>query len=168
MQNNSDCPIRVARKARGLTLRKMAAEAGVHVQALYLNECGCYPTILPDILRYMVDVLGSENTEVSRAYDTFVLEKRVQFGNSHAMSDYTLGHLGEPRIHPFIAFRDSLELSRLGFAKGACVQPAVLYNVENCRCKRVPGQLIEALQDCRLPRVVIIELCLRFEEWCFE
>lgn len=168
MQRNTTNPIRVARTERGWTLREMASKAGVHVQALYLNECGCYPTVLPSVLRLMVHVLNCNPAEVERAYKKFVAHKRLAFGGGHALNFYTLDHLGEPRIHPVLALRDSLGLSRLGFAKSICVQPTVMYNVENCLCKRLPPELVGALADAGLPRTVLIELCLRYEEWCFD
>lgn len=168
MQRNGTNPIRVARKERGWTLKEMAQKAGVHVQALYLNECGCYPHILPSVLRLMVHVLDRNPAQVEREYKKFVADKRLTFGGNHALDFYTLAHLGEPRIHPLVAFRDSLKLSRMMFAKSLCVQPTMLYNVEKCQARKIPLELIEALKDAGLPRTVLLELCLRYEDWCFD
>jgi DNA-binding XRE family transcriptional regulator len=168
MQKNATNPIRVARKERGWTLKEMAAKAGVHVQALYLNECGCYPHVLPSVLRLMVHVLDRNPAQVEKEYNKFVADKRLTFGGDHALNFYTLDHLGEPRIHPLLAFRDSLRLSRMGFAKAICVQPTMLYNVENCQARRLPSELLKALKDAGLSRQVLLELSLRYEDWCFD
>lgn len=54
------------------------------------------------------------------------------------------------------------------FAKSLCVQPTMLYNVEKCQARKIPLELIEALKDAGLPRTVLLELCLRYEDWCFD
>lgn len=144
----------------------MAKKAGVHVQALYLNECGCYPTVLPDILDCIVRELRHDPETVERHYKVYVERKRKAFGETHGFKFLTVDDLGEPGgTHPVIAFREQLELSRMGFAKQACIQPTLLYNVEYCRSKRIPNQVVDAMLKAGLAPVVVMELCSRYEEW---
>lgn len=165
MDVNATNPIRVARKARGWTLRYMAKQANVHVQALYLNECGCYPAILPSITRCLIFELKCQSEQIDKAYDYFIHHKRKVSGEEFSLSTKRIDDLGEPEYHPFIQFRQALGLSRMGFAKNFCVQPTILYNLEEAKSVSIPKQVQEALRESNLPIIVLDELRTRYEDW---
>lgn len=163
-------PIKRVRLAHNKTLEEFSLAAGVHVQALYLNEQGVYPNILPAIERYLMK-LGEDPNDLNTQYLEFQNDKRRTIGAFLELKDYvTL----EPRYdegHPFVGFRESLgtpshePFSRMGFAKSFCVHPAQLYRLEKGGTKHLPEQLREALTTAGLPGNVIAELESRCEEY---
>lgn len=165
MQNNqiNHNPIRRVRVKEGKTLVELAADCGVHLQALYLNECGVYPTILPSILTCLIR-LGYSGSVLEKDYQMFVHNKRVSSGVFFELSSYTL----PPPVgtqHPFISFRKSLELSRMGFCKSFCVHPASMHKVEHEQVQCLPRQVIEALNEAGLSEQTTEELDYRVREW---
>lgn len=163
MQNNQINPIRRVRVKEGKTLVEFAADCGVHLQALYLNECGVYPTILPSIL-IRLNHLGYSGSVLEPDYQVFVKSKREASGVRHSL---TLYELPPPvgTVHPFISFRKSLKLSRMGFCKSFCVHPASMHKVEHEQVVQLPSQVIEALGQAGLSERVIDELDYRVKEW---
>ncbi len=156
-----ESPIRRIRISQGRTLVEFADDCGVNYQALYLNECGVYPTILPTVLRHLVGLEGNEDTLVDE-YEEFCIQKRITFGEAHSSTELP------PPVgtqHPFISFRMKLGLSRSKLAKSLCVHPAGLYRLELGLMKHLPGDLREALQVAGFSTTLIEELDYRTEEW---
>lgn len=161
-------PIKGVRLAHHETLEEFSAHAGIHIQALYLNERGVYPNILPKLENYIVS-LGEDRDTLNERYLEFQKERRLAAGDRYALAGY---QLGEPRYdegHPFVIFRESLDpgepVSRMAFAKNFCVHPAQLHRLETGATKHLPEQLKEALQRAGLPDIVIGELESRCEEY---
>lgn len=155
-------PVHRLRQEERLTLAQFADRAGVHLQAVFLNERGVYPTILPSILSYM-HRLRPEGRGWQSEYTAYVLEKRLEFGAHYDLPNTQLG----PPVgsNPFRGWRDQYDLSRMAVAKGLCVHPASLYKVEHDETKHLPEQLVVALKVAGMPSMVIEELQFRLEEW---
>lgn len=156
------CPVTRARLNARQTLAEAAQEAGVHLQAFFLQEKGVYSNILPAICRW----LENHNLSpvlVSAEYFLWQKEGRRATGEEYAFSIY---EWNEPLdLHPFIQFRMSLPMSRMQFAKRLGVHPNSLYRLEHNQTRNLPEQLIEALQDAGLPRHALDELRFRVKEW---
>lgn len=152
---------------------ELAHKAGVHPQALLLNEAGCYNHILPSIRRVME--LGPRPVEEDRQYRMFQTEKRRKSGQLLLFKEKTLTDLGPPtEKHPLIEFRNHLYslryingISRMGLAKAICVQPAELYLLERGEKKTFSEQLRMGLQEAGLPATVVGELEYRTEEYAW-
>lgn len=155
-------PIRVIRKRQQLTLEEMAAACGVHLQAVYLNERGCYHGVLPVIRQWIIkqgyepELLDSEYIE----YQTYV---RKEFGKSVNSDTYQVQ--APTPLHPFIQFRTDLGQSRMGIAKVLAVHPAGLYRLERAEAHGLSGQLKIALHDAGFRDWVIQELDYRCGEF---
>lgn len=159
-------PIRLARQSSPeKTLEAFSRRCGVHKQALYLNERGVYPDILPSILPVLIE-LGYEEKSVQSSYHDFQRLRRIARGQLDRLDETT--ELGEPLPHlghPFVQFRLALGLARLGFAKEYCVHPASLHKLETGSAIHISEQLREALTVAGLPATVIAELNSRCEEY---
>ena len=158
----SDNPIRRLRLDQGMTLEQFSDACGIHLQAVYLNEMGMYPTILPSVLEAMryYGVSGSKSEE---EYQDYVKDKRYNFGEEH--SPY---NLGSPEISSssIKTFRVSLGYSTaFGFAKAICINPTVVRRVEFGKALEFPGQLNFALRDIQMDPSDIEELELRHQEF---
>src|SRR2546423_931364 len=120
-------PVRLARVSLGLTLEAVSELASVHVQAWYLTECGCYTEIPPAISSYL-QRKGIHLGELQADYTGFVVGTRTRF--SRAFGPFN----SLPKVNclesPVVTWRGTLNLSRAALAKGACIQPAVLYKCE--------------------------------------
>ena len=141
-------PIREIRIREGKTLEHFAFECGVTLQAVYLNECGVYPNVLPSILRRLTTYYELQESDLNRDYERFVKQKRLQFNERY--SPYKTPE-SDCTKSPIQLFRKLLTLSRVGFAKGICVQPTLLYKVEEAKIDVIPGQIAMALRDIQLP-----------------
>ncbi len=140
---------------------QFAGDCDVNYQALYLNECGVYPTILPAILDCLRR-LDNDPSQLELEYTEFRLNKRHEFGALHSHKELP------PPVgtkHPFAAFRDVLGLSRSNTAKKLCVHPAGLYRLELGLMKHLPGDVREALLVAGFPGTLVDELDFRTEEW---
>lgn len=154
-------PIYLARTERGQSVRKFAADAGVHYQAVYLSECGVYAAMLPVILDHLVS-LGYNREEVKKQYRAYIKEKRATLKDSKDWSVVKLPPSSQ--LHPFREFREYLDFSRAAFGKTFCVQIAQLYRLENADLKSMPFQLEGALRDVGFTEELIVELNERIEE----
>jgi transcriptional regulator with XRE-family HTH domain len=157
----SDNPIRLLRLSEHKTLEAFAAECGIHLQAVYLNEMGMYPTILPSIMVVMKHYGLSESEEDS--YQDYVRRTRYDFGESHVPYE-----IGEPSmsVSSIRQLRGSLGISTaFGFAKAICVNPTLIRNVEFGRVEVFSGQLNFALRDIQLDPSDIEELSYRHQEF---
>lgn len=158
-------PIRLARMAsQEKTLESFSKRCGVHKQALYLNECGVYPDVLPSIMATLL-VLGWDEQSIRRGYRDFQREKRVARGELDNLSSVEIGPPNLELGHPFVQFRASLGHARLGFAKEYCVHPASLHKLEIGSAIHLPEQVVEALTVAGASASVITELNERCEEY---
>lgn len=151
------------REAENKTLQQFSTLIGIHLQALYLNESGVYPTILPVVGSYM-SRKGYNLEEMEIAYQEFVSERREEFFEKWAPYSLPEPFLGDS---PVGKWRATLGLSRAGLAKGLCVHPGQLHRVETGRAQALPNQLVEALKAVRFPDDLIEELNDRVEEYYF-
>lgn len=154
-------PIKAARSKAGLTLLQASKQAGVHLQAFFLQEQGVYPEILPAVQSWLV--LHEYDVKVAtEEYHEFQRAKRRDNGERFGLAVY---ELGPPEwANQFVQFRSSLGVSRMGFAKDFCVHPGLLYRLERGISKALPQQVADALSDAGLPDWVIEELNYRIKE----
>lgn len=160
-------PIRRIRTKEGKSLVEFGEDCGVQFQALYLNECGVYPHILPSILAHLTRLGYDNHVELQREYNEFVTQKRGEAYFKFDLGNYTLP---PPTgvLHPILALRETIAfggLSRIGFAKAFCVHPASLYKLEFGDSQHLPAQLRVALLEAGLPDTVVDELDFRIGEW---
>lgn len=157
----SGSPVRIARKRIGKTVEGAAAEAGIHWQAWYLTECGVYNDVPPAIDEYFYQrgyiLIGSE-------YNEFRCRNQRDFGLLYLVNK------GLPpvdnSVSPMTSYREWVGCrSRSFFAKGLCVQPAVLYLLELGKCKTLPGQLRSALLIAGVSEEDVDELDSRTEDY---
>ncbi len=154
-------PIKAARSKAGLTLLQASKEAGVHLQAFFLQEQGVYPEILPAIQSWLA-LHEYDISVATEEYHEFQRAKRKDNGERLGLSVY---ELGPPEgTNQFVQFRSALGLSRMGFAKDFCLHPGLLYRVEHGISKTLPQQVASALKDAGLPAWVIDELNYRIKE----
>ena len=136
-------PIKRARKAAGMTQKSFSTACKIHPQAVLLNEAGCYPSILPAIVSWLKSN-GYNDEELAREYQGFVIEKRQAFGTKINFEEFNWDRF-DFKLHPIVVFRLKLGLSRMGFAKAICIQPAFCYKLENGEAISLSGQIKEAL-----------------------
>lgn len=154
-------PIRQVREQLGLSLDDMSKAIGCHLQALYMNESGVYPSILPEILHWLVG-RGYNRVELLLQYDEFVDKTRESFRNKYY--PYELPKPDALRC-PLRLWRESLGISRAGLAKGLCVQPSLLYRVEQGKAQSLPSQLRQALLYVGMTKEDVNELNYRTAEF---
>lgn len=139
---------------------------GVHLQTLYLNECGVFPTVLPRIKSSVIKKCNVDPDELDKDYKEFVLSKRRLFAKKYKNK---INILPEPDLtaSPFKYYRESLgaNVSRMGFAKDICVEPAGLYRLERVPLNKLPGRLTEALLQVGLTPDNLEELEERTNEF---
>jgi hypothetical protein len=146
-----------------LTLEEFSRECKIHLQAVYLNEMGMYPTILPSILTRMVDHYGVLGSEAEEQYQYYVFNKRFSFGEEHLPYKLPEPNLSRSPLHQF---RLSLHLSTaFGFAKAIAINPTTVRRVESCKVDEFPGQLRIALRDIQVPVGDIEELEYQHQEY---
>lgn len=158
-------PIRIARESQNKTLQQFADSIGCHFQAVYLNESGIYPTILPKIKIYLTNKLGLNAKELDDSYKEFVLVTRKNFGALYGpFSELPNSLVG---TSPIVRWRESLGLTRSALAKGICVQPYQISNTENKVTGVIPTQMLEAFRDIGMEKHIIEELEYRVEEYYY-
>jgi DNA-binding XRE family transcriptional regulator len=159
----SSNPIRVVRLQNHKTLEEFASECGVHLQAVFLNEKGMYPTVLPSIMTRLSGHYGCDPISTEEAYQFYVRTKRETFGNNHqpyVLNEPTLG------ICPLGDFRHSLGYSTIfGFSEAIAINPTPIRRVEGCKTDLFPAALKQALRDIQLPADDIEELEYRHQEY---
>ena len=138
----SGSPVRKARKQLNKTVQQAADGADIHWQAWFMTECGCYNDIPPKIASYLANngltIDGEEYTEFRKS-------QQRDFGELFAIGERGLppASLSQP---PIRAYREHIGVrSRTSFAKGLCVQPALMYRLENGQVKYLPDQIYQAL-----------------------
>jgi hypothetical protein len=156
-------PIRRTRLENRKTLEEFAQECHVHLQAVYLNEMGMYPTILPSILKKLVEKYGFTTSGAEEEYQYYVFDKRFRFWEQH--NPYVFG---EPDLsrNPIRTFRNSLGYNTVfGFANAIAINPTAIRRVESCKVDTFPGQLRLALRDIRIPVEEIDDLEYQLQEY---
>jgi len=157
-------PVRVARCSLGKSIKKISKEAGVHEQAWYLAECGCYNRIPPRILKFLQD-----RTHVDvEAYDQFRRHSQRIFGEIF-FSDYRLPE-ASTKLPPLEAFLQVNKIpNRTFFAKAICVQPSLIYRTLLGSSRELPSSLKAALREAGISEDDIYELNERtieyYERW---
>jgi hypothetical protein len=161
----SENPIRRTRLNEHKTLDEFAQECKVHIQAVYLNEMGMYPTVLPSIMKRLVGHYGLDSTNAEEAYQYYVLNKRLRFAEQHA--PYVLGQPDVSRC-PIRTFRNSIGYNTVfGFANAIAINPTIIRRVEGCKVDIFPRELKRALKDIRLPVAEIDDLEYQHQEYFY-
>lgn len=158
----SQNPIRVIRKANGKTLEDFAGECHVHYQALFLNENGVYPHILPSIRKHLY-YLGYLPLVLDADYRIYQREKRQTSGVQFCLGAVVLE--APSPVHPVVAFRTNLVLSRMAFCKRFCIQPSEMYELEQGKKHTFSEQFKQAMNEAGLPAIVLDELEYRCGEF---
>jgi transcriptional regulator with XRE-family HTH domain len=156
-------PIRIARLQHGKTLEEFSKLTGVHYQAVYNNENGCYPRILPNLLTYLCEHWEMDRQELEQAYSEFVRGRREAFYSLH--NPYSLPL--PSGIHPFSAWRQSLGLTVRALSKDLCVSPSQLNRLEKNKTPNLPLEIERALIQVQFPDDLLQELKDRAEEYYF-
>jgi len=143
-----------------MTLARASIEAGVHLQAFFLQEQGVYPDLLPAIQAWLV-LQGYSLLEALEGYHEYQRGKRRANGERLGLS---ILELGAPLGNPVLELREQLRLSRMGLAKQFCVHPGTLYRCETGISRSLPGQLRDALKDGGMSEDVLNDLAYRMEE----
>jgi transcriptional regulator with XRE-family HTH domain len=156
-------PIRVVRRSLGKTQQEFANLVGIDVTALYLAESGCYPRILPSLLKWF-EKKGYNLEELRSDYRGFVKSTRSRFSSRYSPFDLPIPTF---KKSPFTEWRETLNLSKTGFAKELCIQPSLLSRVESGAAHYLPEELEQALKDVGFEKDLLQELKDRVEEYFF-
>lgn len=164
MKNNN--PIKRFRMERDLTLESMADRVGLQKNALFLNECGVYSSILPAILDYMLksDSYLRED-RLSYEYRSFVIDKRRASGEVVGASQMDVGDVPAGAGSPLASLRNVVGMNKSRFSKEFCVHPAKVYSVEDGRSKHFGKQIDKAMTEAGFTGRLIDELNYRQEEY---
>lgn len=159
-----DSPVRQARERLHLTLKEAAKKSGIHKQTWYNIECCCYEEIPPKV----IDFLESEGFSYAwlvREYRDYVRRSRAAFFLNYGADYGVIDVAGWIGVNPVVAFREHLGLSRQGLAKELCVQPGVLYKVENGKSTKLPAQFKKALLQVEVPEDLLHQLENEVVKW---
>lgn len=156
----ADNPVRRARKKIGKSVEQASKEAGIHWQTWYLTECGCYSAIPPAITGYF---RRKDLPVLNEDYQSFRLASQKEFGFQNLLNK------GLPPFHsgiaPIQAFREHCGIdSRASFAKGLCIQVALMFKLEHGNVRFLPRQVYDALINAGLPVEDVEELNERTQE----
>ena len=159
-------PINVIRTSNHKSLQELADLIGVHLQTLYLNECGCYPDIVPKIRTYLVRVAQVDGDDIDRAYKEFQTHKRKFFAGKYSDK---LETLPDPNltINPMRQFREHIhpKLNRTKFSKELCIEPAGMYRLEMLPLAEIPGRIRDVLLEIGISKENVEELQERIYEF---
>jgi len=158
-------PVRVARKANNLTLQRFAEKCKVTLNAVYMQECGLYPYILPKILQVLVNELKQHYYSLTDEYNEFVKETRYNFYDKYGPFHYREIEVDATKS-PLTVFRESLKLSKMAFCKNICIQPSILNKVERGIAQTIPEAIQCALLDIGFDMEACEELHYRQGEFC--
>lgn len=162
-------PIRYIRDLKGLTIRGAAESIGCNYQALYLNEIGCYSSILPTTLVWLVNETGWTEEDLNAAYKYYIQVSRDWAKDMFSWETVNLTALGSPGDNPIIKFREYFDLSRAGLCKVLKIPIQSLYVAENPDSPRlvtkIPPQLIRVLRQMGVSSDVLMEMEDRYVDW---
>lgn len=162
MDKRPQNPIREVREQRGMSLDRFSTMLGINLQAVYLNECGVYPHILPVIRKWM-EQEGYDVRSFDEQYFLFQEHTRIQNGTVYGAGDIAPPEPGDE--HPFTAFREELGVSRMGFSKDMCIHPAFLYKLERGEAHGLSSQCKSAMLDAGFTMALVNELDARCREY---
>jgi transcriptional regulator with XRE-family HTH domain len=157
-------PIRIIRKELKRNQRQFANDCGIHVSALYLIECGSYSHVFPSILSYL-KIKGYDKKQIEKDYRDYIKHRR-EYERQNNSWDYTLDSLNI-LVNPFLSFRSKVDTSRANFCKRLCVQPALVYRLENGDFRSIPSSVEVALSDVGVPQIILAQLNEQIEEYYF-
>jgi len=157
-------PVRAARQSLGKSIHKIAQEAGVHEQAWYLTECGCYARIPPKIVKFLKHRVTLDHS----AYEEFRKQTQRLFGQAY-LTPYQLPEVSI-KLPPLEAFLQANGIpNRTFFAKAICVQPSLVYRTLLGDARELPSQIREALREAGVEEDDVYELNERtieyYESW---
>jgi transcriptional regulator with XRE-family HTH domain len=164
-------PLRQQRQLLGLTLPEAAQQAGVHTQAWYLAEQGCYSQPPQKILNYLANnsIGNPANNPINTDsllidYQDFISNKRLKFKETYAPHQ-----LPEPTLlrDPLSQWLKENNFSRANFAKAIAVQPSHLYRLAKKQRLQLSNQLTEALLGTGWTLEQLDELNERTEEFYY-
>lgn len=158
-------PIRIIRKELKKTQNEFARNCGIHVSGLYLVECGSYSHIFPSILSYLSNK-GYDRKQIEKDYKAFIKHRRQI---EHESSSWANVVLDSPSLisNPFLAFRTKMDNTRANFCKRLCIQPALVYRLENGELKSIPSSVEIALSEVGVPYIVLEQLNEQLEEYYY-
>lgn len=161
MENEN--PLKRIRKKEGLTLAALAGRVNIHTQAVYLNECGVYATILPATARWL-DRNGYHSRSLQDEYIEWQSAHRAESGKILKAAEF---QLGEPsiKISPLSCLLDDLKLSRMKFAKMLAVHPALLYKLDRGETFGIGLQVKQAMLEAGFSPSLVEELDWRTAEF---
>jgi len=157
-------PIRTLRLEQHKTLEEFAHECKIHLQAVYLNEMGMYPNVLPSIQKVLTKH-GIDSITANDEYEYYVAHKRFSFGDEHSPYELPPSDLSHG---PLRSFREKIGFNTaFGFAIAVAINPTVIRRVEMCKVEDFPGQLNLMLRDIKLDPRDIAELQYRHREYYY-
>lgn len=157
-------PVRQARERLGLTLHGAAEKARINYQTWYNTECCCYALPPVAVITYL-EGEGFSSHWLLEGYSQYRERSRNMFLLNYSGVYQFILEEEELDVHPVVWFREHLGLSRQGFAKELCIQPAVLYKVESGKTGNLPAQLREALEDVDVPVGLIDWMKKETKKW---
>lgn len=155
-------PIREIRDRQHLTLEEFAGECGIHHQALFLNERGVYPHVLPAIIQRMRG-LGVDTEQLQQDYMVWQREERAANGAKYGLPRLILN--APIPGQPVALFRKQLGLSKMKFAKCFGIHPAELSKLESGTKHSLSEQFCTAMTEAGLSDTVLSELKYRCGEY---
>jgi transcriptional regulator with XRE-family HTH domain len=166
MREMDSNPIRILRTANHKSLQELSELCGVHLQTIYLNECGVFPTVLPKIRTTLNRKYDADLTKLDADYKKYIFDQRKTFSVAYADKIDSLPEADLTRC-PMGLYRKGISpsLSRMGFAKTICVEPAGMYRLEVFPLAAIPGRIREALLQVGLSSPNLEELEERTNEF---
>lgn len=162
-------PIRAIRNDLGLSLRQAAEKIGCNYQALYMNELGTYPRVLPVILDWLSTHSEYSEKTISLAYTIHNIASLQEAAEKYGTRESDISWLGKPEENPIVAFRERLGMSRSAFSKNFHIPISVMFSVENIKfsnyARNVPDIILTNLAVTLVPEVVLDEMEERYREW---
>lgn len=158
-------PLKSIRLSLNLTQDQVSESTGLSKSAILRAEQGVYPNISDALLSfYAQSCLQADLTFVPsvlrEGYRSFQRLTRLRSGpnppvsaSNGSRSDRLIGLMEPHRFrvtcHPFVEWRESMDLSQIAISKLYCVHPAMVYRFENQPhlCELVPEPLLEALRE---------------------
>lgn len=158
-------PIRMIRKELKRNQKDFAKDCGIHVSGLYLLECGAYSHIFPSVLGRL-ESLGFSRGQVEKDYRQFIKKQREKERDTKVWLSISLD---SPNLllNPFSTFRLKADQSRTSFCKRLCIQPALVYRLEQGNFKNMPASVEIALTEVGVPTVVLAQLNEQMEEYYY-
>lgn len=138
-------PWATRRERIGLTQELVAFELNVNRQTVIRLEQSLFHQPSEEVLTKLGEIYAAPIGELIEEYNTFVKTKRGEFAgrypNFHQLNNYTGFE------HPLVAYRESIDLTRLGFCRALCLDYGPISDYENNKQRGIPLELIRACSD---------------------